>query len=59
MIAVDGELLAGSMPTKQLQIINGWLAVYENEVYAAWNKAVKGDILTKSIHYKEKCSCLK
>ncbi len=47
MIAVDGELLAGSIPAKQLKIINGWLAIYEDEVYDAWNKAVKGDHFDK------------
>lgn len=47
VIAVDGELLAGSIPAKQLKIINGWLAIYEDEVYDAWNKAVKGDHFDK------------
>ncbi len=35
VIAVDGELLAGSLPNRQLKIITGWLAVYEEEVYKA------------------------
>lgn len=47
VIAVDGELLAGSIPARQLKIVNGWLAIYENEVYAAWNKAVRGDHFDK------------
>lgn len=42
VIAIDGELLAGSIPSKQLRIVNGWLALHENEVYAAWNNAVAG-----------------
>lgn len=35
VIAIDGQLLAGSMPVKQLKIINGWLAIYEEQVYEA------------------------
>ena len=40
-VAVDGELLAGSLPSKQLKIIKGWLAFHEEEVYKAWNLAVQ------------------
>ncbi len=46
-IGVDGELLAGSLPSKQLRIVNGWLAIHEEEVYAAWNKAVSGKAFSK------------
>ena len=46
-IGVDGEVLSGSMPLKQLRIINGWLAIHENEVYKAWNSAVKGEHFDK------------
>ena len=41
-IALDGELLAGSLPIRQLKMVVGWLALYEEEVYDSWNKAVKG-----------------
>lgn len=46
-IAVDGELLAGSLPRKQLKIIVGWLAFHEEEVYKAWNLAVQGEHFDK------------
>ena len=46
-IAIDGELLAGSLPHKQLKIVVGWLALHEEEAYAAWNKAVKGEHFIK------------
>lgn len=42
VIAIDGELLAGSMPPKQMKIITGWLALREEEAYKAWNLAVQG-----------------
>ena len=41
-IAIDGELLAGSIPVKQLKIVTAWLCIHEDELYAAWNNAVRG-----------------
>ena len=36
------ELLAGSLPKKQMRVVNGWLALHEEEVCEAWNLAVQG-----------------
>ena len=47
VIAVDGKVLAGSIPSKQLKIINAWLVINENEVYRAWNLAVKSEHFDK------------
>ena len=44
VIAIDGELLAESLPHKQLKIVTGWLAFHEEE---AWNLAVKGEHFDK------------
>lgn len=41
-IGIDGELLAGSIPVKQLKLVQAWLAIHEDELYCAWNKAVQG-----------------
>ena len=46
-IAIDGEMLAGSLPKKQYRIVAGWLAHYEEQAYAAWNLAVQGEHFTK------------
>ena len=46
-VGIDGELLAGSMPLRQLRMIQGWLAIHEEEAYAAWNKAVRGEPFSK------------
>ena len=46
-IGVDGELLAGSLPKKQLKVVQGWLAYHEEEVYRAWNLAVQGEHFDK------------
>ena len=42
VVAVDGELLAGGLPPRQMRILDGWLAKREERVYAAWNLAVQG-----------------
>ena len=46
-VAIDGELLAGSLPYKQLKIVVGWLALNEEEAYKAWSNAVQGRHFTK------------
>ena len=46
-VGIDGELLAGSLPSKQLKMVVGWLTLHEEEAYAAWNKAVSGEHFEK------------
>ena len=41
-VGIDGELLGGSLPVKQLKLLVAWLAIHEDELYAAWNNAVRG-----------------
>ncbi len=43
VIGIDGELLAGSIPTRPLKMVVGWLALHEEEAYRAWNKAVRNE----------------
>ena len=40
-VSVDGVLLAGSLPVKQLKLIQAWALLHEEELYMAWNKAVQ------------------
>ena len=47
VVAIDGELLAGSLPNKQLKILIGWLTLHEEEAYKAWNLAIKGEHFDK------------
>lgn len=46
-IGIDGELLAGSLPMKQMKLVQAWIILHEDELYAAWNKAVVGVPLEK------------
>ena len=41
-IAVDGELVAGPLPVKQLRLVQPCLVLHEDQVYPAWNRAVAG-----------------
>jgi len=42
-VGIDGELLEGTLPVKKLKILNAWLILHEEELYNAWNKAVKNE----------------
>ncbi|MBQ0165662.1 MAG: DUF4160 domain-containing protein [Treponema sp.] len=46
-IGIDGELLSGRLPQRQMKMIVGWLALHEEEAYAAWNLAVSGEHFQK------------
>ena len=40
-VGIDGELLAGSLPLKQLKLVQAWAVIHEDELYAARNNAVR------------------
>lgn len=40
-VGLDGELLAGYLPAKKFTVLQAWLILREEEVYAAWNNAVR------------------
>jgi len=46
-IGIDGELLAGKLPSKQFKLIQAWLVLHEEELYTAWNKAIRGEPFDK------------
>lgn len=41
-VGIDGELIAGNLPVKQLKLVQAWALIHEDELYEAWNKAIKG-----------------
>ena len=40
-VGIDGDLIAGNLPVKQLRMVQAWAAIHEEELFAAWNKAVQ------------------
>lgn len=41
-VGIDGEILSGSLPIKKLNLLQAWLILHEEELYNAWNNAVRG-----------------
>ncbi len=39
---IDGELLAGSLPTKKDKIVVAWIELRQEDLIANWNLAVNG-----------------
>jgi hypothetical protein len=39
----DGNLLAGSIPTKQLKMVQAWIEIHKDELLADWELAVSGE----------------
>jgi hypothetical protein len=46
-VALDGEVLEGKLPIKQYRMLSGWMALHEDELYAAWNQAVQNKPFSK------------
>ena len=38
----DSSLLAGSLPTKQLRMVQVWVDLHREELWANWNLATQG-----------------
>jgi hypothetical protein len=41
-IGIDGEMLSGSLPVKKYKLLQAWMILHEDELYKAWNNAVRG-----------------
>ena len=39
----DGNILAGSMPAPQLKMVQAWIEIHKDELYADWELAVSGE----------------
>ena len=43
VVALDGEVLEGSIPPKQLKMLEGWMAIHEDELNANWKMLSEGE----------------
>lgn len=43
VIALDGELLEGSFPSKQQKMLEAWMAIHEDELKANWQMLSAGE----------------
>ena len=39
----DGRVLAGSIPGKQLKMLQAWIEIHKDELFADWELAVAGE----------------
>lgn len=39
----DGIVLAGSFPSRQLKMVQAWIEIHKDELYANWELAVSGE----------------
>jgi hypothetical protein len=39
----DGGVLAGNIPVKQLKLVQAWIEIHRDELFADWELAVSGE----------------
>lgn len=39
----DGRVLAGGIPSKQLKMVQAWIEIHKDELFADWELAVAGE----------------
>ena len=39
----DGRVLAGAIPPKQLKLVQAWVELHKDELFADWELAVNGE----------------
>jgi hypothetical protein len=40
----DGEILAGNLPNKKLNLVKAWITIHEEDLLADWDLAVNGEL---------------
>lgn len=40
----DGVVLEGSLPSKQLKMVQAWIEIHKDELFVNWDLAVNGEI---------------
>ena len=48
---LDGELIEGDMPKRQIKFIAAWTEIHQNELIANWDQLLMKNPYTKSNHY--------
>lgn len=43
VVALDGEVLEGNFPKKQMKLLEAWMAIHEDELKANWSMLSAGD----------------
>lgn len=43
VVALNGEILEGKFPKKQLKLLEAWMAIHEDELNANWSMLLAGE----------------
>jgi hypothetical protein len=43
VVTIDGEVLEGEFPNKQMKLLLAWIAIHEDELRANWELLSKGE----------------
>ena len=43
VVSVEGEILEGNFPNKQLKLLLAWIAIHEDELRANWSMLSEGE----------------
>ena len=43
VVAIDGEVLEGDFPKKQMKLLVAWMAIHEDELNANWKMLSEGE----------------
>lgn len=43
VVALDGEVLEGTFPSKQMKLLLAWMTIHEDELLANWNLLSEGE----------------
>lgn len=43
VVAIDGEILEGKFPNKQMKLLLAWIAIHEDELRANWELLSNGE----------------
>jgi Domain of unknown function (DUF4160) len=43
----ESELMEGSMPPRQIRLIQAWIEIHREELMADWTLAIRGETLVK------------
>lgn len=43
VLGIDGEILEGKIPAKQMKLLLAWMAIHEDELKANWSLLCNGD----------------
>lgn len=43
VVGIDGEILEGDFPNKQMKLLQAWIAIHEEELQANWKLLCNGE----------------